>query len=118
MFFFGVYNKTHIFATKIQPNNKHKKMGLIKNYKCKNCDFVADDIYSGYGFNPFIEMKPMVCKDCGCVMSKPFDERILEILPEDSHCDNCNSEKLEKWNYKCPKCGSKMSTYGIMAFFD
>lgn len=93
-------------------------MGVTKNYKCKHCNFTANHIQTGYGFDPFIDIKAVICKDCGCVMSKSFDKITEEILPEDSHCDNCNSENLIIWDYKCPKCGSKMSKYGIITMWD
>lgn len=79
-------------------------MGVIVKYICKHCDFVADDVCVGPGMICYQE--PVMCKDCGNVMSTSIDEVTRTILPQYSHCRKCESPNLVLWNYRCPKCGS------------
>lgn len=79
-------------------------MGVIVNYICKHCNFVAEDVFLGSGWA--VTQKTFLCKDCGSVMSAPLDERTNTIQPTYSHCKKCNSTNLVSWDGKCPKCGS------------
>lgn len=79
-------------------------MGVIVNYTCKHCGFVADEVFVGPGWATTQET--FLCKDCGNVSSAPIDERTSTILPKYSHCNKCNGTNLVPWNGKCPRCGS------------
>lgn len=79
-------------------------MGVIVKYTCKHCGFVADDVFIGPGIACYQE--PVICKDCGYVMSTSINEATRTILPQYTHCKKCGGPNLVLWDYRCPKCGS------------
>lgn len=78
-------------------------MGVIVKY-IKHCSFVADEVFIGHGIMCYQE--PVICKDCGNVMSTSIDEATRTILPQYSHCKKCGGPNLVLWDSRCPKCGS------------
>lgn len=78
-------------------------MGVIVKYKCKQCGVIADDIFLGPGWTCYQE--PVICKDCGNIMSTSINESTRAILPQYAHCKRCGGSNLIIWDHKCPKCG-------------
>lgn len=79
-------------------------MGVIVNYTCKHCGFIADEVFLGLGWASC--RKAVLCKDCGNVTSAPIDERTNTILSKYSRCIKCQGTNLVLWDGKCPKCNS------------
>lgn len=91
-------------------------MGVIVKYTCQHCGVIADDIMLGPGMISYQE--PVICRDCGHIMSTGIDEATRTILPQYAHCRKCDSTNLVIWDRKCPKCGSSAVDEDAVGMWD
>lgn len=80
-------------------------MGVIVNYTCKHCGFIADEVFVGPGWAS--TQVPVLCQDCGRVSSTAIDDRTNTLVEKYATCRHCGSKNIVVWDNKCPRCGSE-----------
>jgi ssDNA-binding Zn-finger/Zn-ribbon topoisomerase 1 len=87
--------------------------GMIAEYECAECGYVAEDLFIGGGKTPGVFYVLAYCPECEefyAASESEIDEGEAVCPVCGAALEACEGEEWvrfedDKWVYKCPKCG-------------